>query len=353
MADLRVAGLTKAFGGHPVLRGVDLVVPSGQFLAILGASGSGKTTLLRLICGFDRADGGSIDIGGRAVSGDGLHVPAERRHIGYVAQEGALFPHLSVADNIVFGLPRHQRRAHHRVGELLAMVGLPAAYAARAPQTLSGGEQQRVALARALAAGPSLVLLDEPFSALDAAAREGTRTAVAAALSAARATGLLVTVDQTEALSLGQSVAVLRDGRLAQVATPELLYRQPADAALASFVGESVLLPGVTRGGRGRCALGDLALAADPGDGVFDLMLRPEQIRLSAPGTPATARGRVCGVTFYGHDARVRLTLDDARTVVTAFVPGHMKPRVGDVVGIAVEGPVMAYPRSPPPPAAT
>jgi iron(III) transport system ATP-binding protein len=160
MAKLDITGLSKAFGGHPVIADFSLHIGSGSLMAILGPSGSGKTTLLRLLCGFERAQAGMIRLDGHVVSGPGVHVQPEQRRIGYVAQEGALFPHLSVADNIVFGLPRVQRRAHHRVAELLELVGLPQAYASRPPQHLSGGEQQRVALARALAAAPSVVLLD-------------------------------------------------------------------------------------------------------------------------------------------------------------------------------------------------
>ena len=250
MAALQVQGVRKAFDRQPVLQGVDLAVGAGRLVAILGRSGSGKTTLLRLICGFERVDAGEIAIDGQRVSTPALRLPPEQRRIGYVAQEGALFPHLTVAANVLFGLPRAARRERHRAEALLEMVGLPAAYAARWPHELSGGEQQRVALARALAPAPRLVLLDEPFSSLDAALRVETREAVAAALRQAGATALLVTHDQAEALSLGQEVAVLRAGRVVQMATPEVLYRQPADAELARFVGEAVLLPGVADGGQ-------------------------------------------------------------------------------------------------------
>ncbi|HKI13502.1 MAG TPA: ABC transporter ATP-binding protein, partial [Roseiarcus sp.] len=290
---MRIAGLTKSFRGAPILRGVDLVVPSGALFAILGASGSGKTTLLRLLGGFERADSGVIEIGGRQVSGPGVHVPPERRQVGYVAQEGSLFPHLSVAANVVFGLARSQRRDRLKAEALLESVGLPASYASRGPHELSGGEQQRVALARALAPRPKLVLLDEPFSALDAALRIETREAVAAILEAAGATALLVTHDQSEALSMGRQVAVLRDGVLAQVAAPEKLYRQPADADLAQFVGEAVLLPGLVAGGFATCALGRLELAMSVPDGPVEVMVRPEQIRLEPRTTSGSAKAQV------------------------------------------------------------
>jgi iron(III) transport system ATP-binding protein len=328
-----------------VLRGVDLAVVSGEIVAILGASGSGKTTLLRLVCGFERADAGTIHIGGQLVFGPGLQVPPEERGIGYVAQEGALFPHLTVADNLLFGLPRKRRRARAGVAELLTLVSLPAAYAGRWPHELSGGEQQRVALARALAPRPKLVLLDEPFSSLDAALRSETRQVVASALAAAGATALLVTHDQDEALSMGNRVAVLRRGRIVQVATPAELYREPIDPDLARFVGEAVLVKGHAAGGNATGILGALPLAGKVCEGPVTVLLRPEQIRL-LPLDQAPLRARVAKVTFYGHDAVVMLTLgSDAEPLqLAARVAGHMTPRVGEEVGLTVEGKVVAFP---------
>jgi iron(III) transport system ATP-binding protein len=354
MSTLRISGVSKSFDGHPVLHDVHLTVKSGALVALLGPSGSGKTTLLRLLCGFERADTGTIEIGGRRVAGDALHLPAEQRQIGYVPQEGALFPHLTVAENIVFGLPRAQRRAGHRVAELLELVGLPQSYASRAPQQLSGGQQQRVALARALAPSPGLVMLDEPFSSLDAALRLETREAVARALAAAGATAVLVTHDQAEALSLGHEVAVLWRGRLVQTAAPQTLYRRPVTRELAAFVGEAVLLPGRVTAGRAHCALGELPLAEGvrPADGDVDVMLRPEQIDVltnvdsGAQGLEAFVRD----VTFQGQDAALTLELANTPTSTTpmtirARVPGYRTPRAGERVHIAVGGEVNVYPR--------
>jgi iron(III) transport system ATP-binding protein len=346
MADVRISGLSKSFGGAPVLRGLDLVAPSGALLAILGASGSGKTTLLRLLGGFERADAGVIEIDGRQVSAPGVHVPPEKRQVGYVAQEGSLFPHLSVGANVVFGLPRGARRDRHKAEALLESVGLPASYVSRGPHELSGGEQQRVALARALAPRPNLLLLDEPFSALDASLRVETRQAVAAALDAAGATALLVTHDQSEALSMGREVAVLRGGALAQVAAPETLYREPVDADLAQFVGEAVLLPGVVAGGFATCALGKLELSRPAPDGSAEVMTRPEQIRFVSRTHPGAVRAEVRAVTFYGHDASVVVLLDAGAEQVTTRVAGHMTPRQGAEVWLAVDGRVMAYPHT-------
>jgi iron(III) transport system ATP-binding protein len=345
MADLRIAGLTKSFAGALILRGVDLSVKSGALIAILGASGSGKTTLLRLLSGFERADAGIIEIDGQIVSGPGVHVPPERRRIGYVAQEGALFPHLTVAENVMFGLARSHRRDRPKVESLLESVGLKASFATRAPHELSGGEQQRVALARALAPAPKLVLLDEPFSSLDAALRAETRQAIADALSGAGATALLVTHDQSEALSMGREVAVLRDGVLAQVAAPEILYRQPVDAALAQFVGEAALLPGFAKEGFVTCALGRLPLALPTPDGPVDVMIRPEQIRLGTRTNLDAAQARVLAVTYYGHNASVLVALDGDATKIRTRVSGHNAPQPGADVWLSVEGAVMAYPR--------
>jgi iron(III) transport system ATP-binding protein len=344
MAELRLEGLTKSFGSGAVLHDLTLSVESRRLVAILGASGSGKTTLLRLICGFDRADAGSITIGGVRVCGPGLHLRPEQRHVGYVAQEGALFPHLAVADNITFGLPRRQRRARDRVAELLAMVGLPASHADRLPHQLSGGEQQRVALARALAPSPPLILLDEPFSALDAALRIETRQAVAKALIASGSTALLVTHDQAEALSMGDEVAVLRDGALVQVDNPKTLYRNPVDVALARFLGETVLLPGVVASDHVSCFLGTLSLTRPCRPGAAEVLIRPEQIRLTGPD--AGRHAIVESVTYYGHDCSVMLALEGLPAAVTALVPGHASPSVGDVVGVHVDGGVIVYPVS-------
>jgi len=350
MSALAIQGLSKSFGDVRVLHELDLEVEQGSLVAILGASGGGKTTLLRLICGFERQDAGTISIGGQLVSGPELHRRPEQRRIGYVAQDGALFPHLSVGQNILFGLDRNARREHARAEALLELVGLPTAYAARPPQELSGGEQQRVALARALAPAPRLVLLDEPFSALDAALRAGTRRAVAEALSRAGATALLVTHDQSEALSMGDRVGVLRRGRLVQIAAPSELYRNPVDAELARFVGEAVLMEGCATGRSVECALGRLALTADAPDGQVTVMVRPEQI-VVGPLSGSGCDARIVSVAYYGHDASLGLMLPTLATPLLARVGGAqaLSFQDGDAVRLVVEGPVVAFPRSPAP----
>lgn len=355
---LRIRGLRKAYGRTPVLAGVDLEVLPGELVTVLGASGAGKTTLLRVLCGFERADAGCIELAGHAVAAPGLHVAPERRGIGYVAQEGALFPHLSVARNILFGLPRRLRNTRHaavraRVQRLLALMDLPEHYATRMPSMLSGGEQQRVALARALAPNPAVVLLDEPFSALDAGLRADTRKAVLASLKRVGATALLVTHDQDEALSMSDRVALLRRGRLVQVADPQTLYRFPADADIARFVGAAILLPGVAHGDEVECPFGRLPIARESGARLpqgareVDVMLRPEQIRIdaAAPAREPRARtARVEALTFYGHDAQLALCLAPDLHF-TASVPGIDLPQPGAEVAFHIAGPVVVYPR--------
>jgi iron(III) transport system ATP-binding protein len=280
--------------------------------------------------------------------GPGRGVPARRRGIGFVPQEAGLFPHLTVAGNIGFGLPRRQRRDDGRVRELLEQVGLDVALATRSPHQLSGGQQQRVALARALAPAPSLVLLDEPFSSLDAALREETRAAVSAALVAAGATAVLVTHDQAEALSMADQVAVLRDGRLVQLTDPQTLYRSPQDLDVATFVGEAVVLDADLRDGTAHCALGAVPVEGRHDEGPARVLLRPEQLRLSPPGSaPGSVVARVGGVDFYGHDARVRLTLLDG-VAVTARLDGVDLPAAGAQVAVSVRGSALAFPVGPP-----
>ncbi len=224
MRPVTVTGLHKSFGPHPVLAGLDLEVPAGSLTAILGPSGSGKTTLLRVLAGFERPDAGLISIGGSPVDGPGVYVAPERRRIGYVPQEGSLFPHLTVAANVGFGLTARGRRSG-TVDAMLTTVGL-AGFGRRYPHQLSGGQQQRVALARALAIEPAVVLLDEPFASLDARLRAGVRADVQQIFRRAGTTAVLVTHDQDEALSTADRVAVLRDGKIAQCAPPEALYRR-------------------------------------------------------------------------------------------------------------------------------
>ncbi|WP_432193602.1 ABC transporter ATP-binding protein [Streptomyces sp. bgisy027] len=344
---LHVEGLTKSYGaGEPVLRSLELTVPAGALAAVLGPSGCGKTTMLRVVAGFLRADAGTVRLGDRLLSGPGVHLPPERRRIGIVPQEGALFPHLSVARNVAFGLTGIDRAERRRITEeMLELVGL-AGYGDRMPHELSGGQQQRIALARALAPRPGLVLLDEPFNALDSALRAGVRADVRAALQATGATAVLVTHDQQEALSTADLVAVVRDGRVAQCATPQDLYRHPADPWIAGFVGDAVLLPGTVEGdGMALTALGPVPLAAPPeGLRTGTVLLRPEQLLLTDTDSEGSVGGTVTDVAYYGHDAMVTVTVQGHDTPVGIRVVGPLAIRPGEETGIRVVGEAGLHP---------
>jgi iron(III) transport system ATP-binding protein len=356
-----IRGISKTFPARPepvrALRNVNLSVRHGEFTAILGASGCGKTTLLRVIAGLDRADRGEIALDGRVLSSDSVHIPPERRDIGIVPQEGALFPHLNVGENVGFGLggwrsnplsPRARRDRADRVNHLLEMVGL-AGYAKRRPDELSGGQQQRVALARALAPSPKLILLDEPFSALDAGLRVEVRDEVRRLLRETGQTAILVTHDQEEALSLADQVVVMRGGEIAQVGSPNYVYSEPADPSIAAFVGDAVFLPARMAGlapACATCALGMIAVRESSCsrsiDGHCALMLRPEQFLFANDGAPA----RVIGSNFFGHDGLVRLRMgeDGAGPQISVRCAGAVAPAPGELVHISIAGAAMAYP---------
>ena len=356
MRDVTVSGLGKTFGAQQVLAGLDLEVPAGSLTAILGPSGSGKTTLLRLLAGFERADAGEIGIGGVQVDGPGVYLPPERRRIGYVPQEGSLFPHLTVAGNVGFGLPASQRRGG-KVDALLERVGL-GGFGRRYPHQLSGGQQQRVALARALAIEPAVVLLDEPFASLDAHLRASVRADVQEIFRRAGTTAVLVTHDQDEALSVANRVAALRDGRIAQCAPPEDLYCRPADPRLASFIGEANLVEGVVSGATVKTLLGCLPLdpaAAIPGAaGQVTVLIRPEQIDIVPNEGGLTAQ--VTSYRYHGHNAVLNVQPRDetgadtgAHPVVVRIIGGPHRPvgpdlPVGAVVTLRARGPVFAWP---------
>jgi iron(III) transport system ATP-binding protein len=348
--NVTVSRVHKNFGTHPVLKAVSLEVPAGTLTAVLGPSGSGKTTLLRALAGFARPDEGSIEIGGRVVDGPETYVPPEARKIGYVPQEGSLFPHLDVTANIGFGLPRRQRRA--RAAELLELIGL-SDLGHRYPHQLSGGQQQRVALARALAPNPSLVLMDEPFSSLDAGLRASVRGDVRDILKGLATTAILVTHDQDEALSMADQVVVLRDGVVVQQGAPRDLYDNPADRNLARFVGDANLLQGVLTGEGVDCALGSLATrpGADIQQGTqVTALVRPEQIKILPEGSGGL-EGRVLSCDYFGHDALLSIMPKDGvggaaqsqqdPLMVRTGYDGSLLP--GTRVSLTVAGPVTVW----------
>ncbi|WP_265520730.1 ABC transporter ATP-binding protein [Oerskovia flava] len=356
----RYPGARRGQEGTAVLHGVDLTADAGTLLAVLGPSGCGKTTLLRVVAGLLPATDGHVTLGDRVLVDGPDGLGPEHRRIGLVPQDAALFPHRDVAGNIAFGLRRRgvggtrwdAAARRRRVDELLDVVGL-AGTAHRLPHELSGGQRQRVALARALAPRPDLVLLDEPFSALDASLRTGLRTEVREILHHLGATAVLVTHDQDEALSMADRVVVLRDGRVVQDDAPVDLYERPADPWVAQFLGDSVTLPGRWDGRAVQTALGPLAPAVAPvalARPAVRVVLRPEQLRLEPAGSPTgtAAAGTVTRREYFGHDALFHVRLDEGTgeqgpgsvLVRTLSGSGH---QVGDRVVVGVEGPVIVF----------
>ncbi len=335
---LRCTNLSRRFAGVTAVNQASLEVEAGTLLALLGPSGCGKTTLLRLIAGLDRPHTGAIEVGGRTVEAAKVHVPPERREVGLVFQEYALFPHLCVADNVAFGLPRGHDRVD-RVQDMLAQVGLDG-LGERMPHELSGGQQQRVALARALAPGPRLIMLDEPFSNLDPALREDVRREVRRVLRAANATAIIVTHDQEEALSLADEVAVMMDGRILQQAPPAELYRRPASRRVAEFVGDINVIDGRAIGRAVVCDLGTISVV-DVLYGPADVLIRPEALQLTEDlGGQAVAVGR----SFFGHDQMINLRFDSGLQLSSRVGPTFTFRR-GARVRVQLNGDVLAFPK--------
>ena len=331
-------GLVRRYGQVVAVDAVDLDVHRGELLALLGPSGCGKTTTLRLLAGFERPDAGEIRLDGELVAGPGVLVPAERRRIGVVFQEYALFPHLTVAQNLGYGIPRDRQRRRRRVGEMLDLIGL-AAEADRYPHELSGGQQQRVALGRALAPEPALVLLDEPFSNLDAALRARMRAEVHQILTRAEATAVFVTHDQEEALSLADRIAVMERGRVLQVDAPADLYARPSGPFVAAFVGDADVLPGESDGHHVQTVIGALPVATGAPAGPVTVVLRPERVRLALDGAGI---GVVERIEYFGHDQLVEVSVGNGSRVrarlgpTRVFVPG-------DRVSVSVASEVLAF----------
>ncbi len=344
---LRVSGLVKHFGDIVAVDGVELQLYEGELLGVLGPSGCGKTTLLRLIAGFEVPDAGTVEIDGRLVASVDRKDPPERRQIGMVFQESALFPHLDVAGNIGFGLPRARREA--RVAEMVALVGLSGLHR-RMPHELSGGQQQRVALARALAPGPALILLDEPFSNLDASLRAHLRGEVREILRAAGATALFVTHDQEEALEISDRAAVMRAGRIEQVSTPDELYLRPLNRFVAGFVGEANLVPGEVRDRQVTTIVGSFRADNDAlTDGMrAEVLLRPEQLhmlpieRLATPPRPEAVL-RIVRRVFHGSEVHHVLRSRDGLELEAATPSSAMLEVGADVIAHARARSVPVY----------
>lgn len=313
MIVIRVEKITKRFNDVYAVRSCDLEVASGEILALLGPSGSGKTTLLRLIAGFEKPNDGKITIGERTVVdvAQGIWLPAEARGVGMVFQDYALFPHLTVSQNILFGLnPKDKAENQARVAELLRVTELQP-YAERYPHELSGGQQQRVALARALAPRPPVVLLDEAFNGLDPELRPQMRKQVASILRQMKTAAVLVTHDQEEALGMADKVAVVRNGELQQLGTPEDVYHSPATVFVASFVGHADFIPGVVANEQVQTEFGEFPCGTRVSSGPVQVMIRHEAVSAKPGGLLATVEER----EFLGGEILYRLRLPSGATV--------------------------------------
>jgi iron(III) transport system ATP-binding protein len=332
MSRVAVEGVAKSYGDVRVLDSIDLEVDEAEVVVLLGPSGCGKTTLLRLVAGLDTVDRGEISLGGRLVSATGVHVLPEQRQVGLVFQDGALFPHLTVGENVGFGLPRSQRRSAPRIDELLELVGL-AGRAEDRPDELSGGQRQRVALARALAPSPEVLLLDEPFSNLDAALRVQLRDEVARLVREAGTTSVFVTHDRGEAFALADRVAVMSDGRLTQIGAPLDLYARPATPWVATFVGDGAWIDGVAEGTFASTPLGRVELVEGSPTGSVRVLVRPEQVvvRLDPSG-----EGRVVRVESSGSTSGIDVVVGETALSARVLGPPTMSP--GDAVAVAVTG---------------
>jgi iron(III) transport system ATP-binding protein len=331
---LRARGLGCSFGLVRAVRDVDLDVVRGELLVLLGPSGCGKTSTLRLLVGFERPDTGTVELDGIVVSGPGRHVPPEQRRIGYVAQDLALFPHLDTWHNIAYGLRSWtQAERDRRVRELMSLAGLEG-LDSRLPHQLSGGMAQRVALCRALAPRPAVVLMDEPFGSLDQTLRTALRDELRALLRDAGQTAVMVTHDQEEALSMGDRVAVMRDGTIVQIGAPDEVHDRPVDPWVGTFVGHGRLVPMVERDGMADTPLGTVRMATTV-PGADQLLIRPEHLELVPPGS-GTCDAIVEARRFEG--SSVMLVLQAAGTDgLWATCPVEQRGlEVGDHVGLVL-----------------
>ena len=344
MSAITVRAVRKSYATTPVLDDVHLQVPAGSITAVLGVSGSGKTTLLRCIAGFERPDAGSIAIAGRVVDDVRTVVHAQHRGVGYVPQDGALFPHLRVHANIAFGLRRADR---HRVAELIDMLGLQS-LERRFPHQLSGGQRQRVALARALAPRPAVLLLDEPFSSLDASLRAALRQQVTELLHDLGATAILVTHDRDEALSMADQIALLRNGRITAVGAPRDLYAAPADEQIAKSLGIANLVAVKVIAGQLHCRIPIRQNRFELADGAYTVLLRPEHLSITTQPTGDAVAAVVAAVSYQGAATEVHLSIDnDCTPDLVATVPGQDEFTVGQRVWVTATDVGIAWPESP------
>ena len=342
---LEVRHVSRSFEGRRVVNDVSLSVAAGEVTCLLGPSGCGKSTTLRMIAGVETCDSGEILVDGQCFAGQSKFVPPEERGIGLMFQDFALFPHMSVIDNVAYGVsgPKPARQA--RAAEMLARVRMDA-FAQMFPHQLSGGEQQRVALARALAPRPKIMLMDEPFSGLDKRLRDGIRDETLALLKEEDTAVLLVTHEPEEAMRMGDTIALMREGRIVQRGSPHEIYAQASDLEAVSFFSDINALKGVVQEGEAQTPLGAFA-ANGVADGTpVDIVFRPQHVRIDfdragfAPPASATegvaARAITQRARFLGRDSLVEFELDDGETQITAVVPNVFLPQAGTVMWVRV-----------------
>ena len=342
---LEVTHLGRSFGGRKVVDDVSLAVAAGQVTCLLGPSGCGKSTTLRMIAGVERAATGEVRLDGQVVAGPGVHVPPEIRSVGLMFQDFALFPHLTVAENVGFGLRIDRTEKARRVGELLEKVDLTG-FGPKHPHQLSGGEQQRVALARALAPNPRVMLMDEPFSGLDNRLRDGIRDRTLELLKEAGAAVLLVTHEPDEAMRMADEIALMRGGRIVQKGAPYNVYNAPVDKAAAAFFSDVNVIRGISRGALTETPFGAFLTPGHKDGAAVEIVIRPQHLRIDfdragrgphptpEDGTPA--RGTVLRSRYLGRESLVDFAMDFEGAKLTASVPGVFLPKPGTVLWLMI-----------------
>ena len=342
---LEVQSLTRSYGGRKVVADLSLVVEAGQVTCLLGPSGCGKSTTLRMIAGVESPDQGTILIDGAPVFGPGRNLPPEARGVGLMFQDFALFPHLTVAGNVAFGLRGDAKSRMKRVGELLEKVNL-SGFDAKHPHELSGGEQQRVALARALAPKPRVMLMDEPFSGLDNRLRDGIRDATLDLLKEAGAAVLLVTHEPNEAMRMADEIALMRDGAIVQRGAPYNIYNAPVDRAAAAFFSDINVIRGNSVGALTDTPFGAFLTPGQSEGAAVDIVIRPQHLKIDfdragrgpnpTPQDGTAARGVVSRARFLGHESLVEFKMEFDGSPLTAAVPGVFLPKVGTALWLMI-----------------
>jgi iron(III) transport system ATP-binding protein len=343
VSSLEVSHLQVSFGEKLILDDLSFSLKEGQIAALLGPSGCGKTTLLRSIAGLIQPAAGTIRFGKQLVSLSSLVMPSHKRKIGYVPQEGALFPHLTISENIAFGLDKSiftKDQIRQTTKEMLQLIDLQG-YESRMPNELSGGQQTRVALARALAIKPAIVLLDEPFSALDAELRGDLRSDVIQLLRSQNTTAILVTHDREEALVSADIVALMRDGQIVQHGTPEQVYSLPISPSIAISTGDALVLDAAQRTDGSTHYLFNKGDSAQSNGIKGEIVIRPEEIKISREIKPQSISGEISKIDYYGHDAMISIRIEGQ--VVVVRIPGPFDYEVGDQVSLEHVGPVRFF----------